>query len=197
MSCVMLWGDAEAAGGGAALATCVSVRPRSQPLLYSAQANPASAEAQRDVAVNLDRLGDVAWEAGDLAGAQARYEEDVVIFRKLAQVNPTSAEAQRDVSIALNKFGDMAWQAGDQTGARARYKESLSIRRKLAQANPTSAQAQRDLLRSLVRLGETTGDGTLLREALVIGRALDHDGRLESGDRGLLDRITKAIDGVP
>ena len=118
-----------------------------------ASARPTSTEAQRDVSVSLDNLGDMALEAGDLAGARARYEEDLAIARRLAQANPISAQAQRDLGISLNKLGNVAVQAGDLAGARARYEEDLGIARKLAQANPTSAEAQRDVSVSLNKLG--------------------------------------------
>jgi len=91
-----------------------------------------AADDVRDRAVVLDELGNVATKAGDLAGARARYDEGLVIWRKLAQADPTSAQAQRDVSISLSKLGDVAVQAGDLAGARTRYEESLGIRRKLA-----------------------------------------------------------------
>jgi Flp pilus assembly protein TadD len=139
----------------------------------------------------------VAVQAGDLAGAKARFEEGLGIARKLAQVNPTSAEAQRDVSISLDRLGDVAVQAGDLAGAKARFEEGLGIRRKLAQANPTSAQAQRDVVFSLFKLGTATRDRALLREALQVARGLAQTGRLAPSDLNLLDTITHAIDSLP
>jgi len=50
-----------------------------------AQANPTSAQAQRDVSIDLNKLGGVAVEAGDLADARVRFEEGLGIDRKLAQ----------------------------------------------------------------------------------------------------------------
>ncbi|HEX3475849.1 MAG TPA: hypothetical protein VHT91_12575 [Kofleriaceae bacterium] len=108
----------------------------------------------RDRMVVLDELGDVATKAGDLAGARARYEEGLVICRKLVQANPTSTQAQRDVSVSLNKLGDVAVQAGDLATAQARCEEGLAIRRKLAQADLTSTRAQRDVTLSLDELGD-------------------------------------------
>lgn len=67
--------------------------------------NPTSAQAQRDVSVSLNQLGNVAVQAGDLADAKARFEECLALRRKLAHDNPTSAEAQRDVVVSLGKLG--------------------------------------------------------------------------------------------
>jgi hypothetical protein len=91
----------------------------------------------RDRSVVLDELGDVAVTAGNLVGAKARFEEGLVIDRKLAQGNPTSAEARRDVSLSLERLGNVAVQAGDLGGAKARFEEGLVIRRKLAQGRIT------------------------------------------------------------
>jgi len=144
-----------------------------------AQANPTSAEAQRDVSVSLEKLGDVTVKAGDLAGAKARFEEGLAIARKLAQANPTSAEAQRDLSVSLNKLGEVAAETGELAGAKARFEEGLAIFRKLAQAAPTSAQAQRNVSLSLERLGDMAvhagdlaGAKARFEEGLVIHRKL-------------------------
>ena len=85
-------------------------------------------EAQRDLSVSLDRIGDVKLQAGDRAGALAAYEESLAIRRKLAEADPGNAEAQRDLSVSLDKIGDVKLQAGDRAGALAAYEESLAIR---------------------------------------------------------------------
>jgi len=71
-----------------------------------ALANPGSAEAQRDVSVSLNKLGDMLVESGDLAGARARYEADLAIAEQLALANPESAEAQRDLIVSYAKLGE-------------------------------------------------------------------------------------------
>ena len=53
----------------------------------------AWSEAQRDLSISLNNLGDVAVAAGDLPGAKARCEEDLAITRKLAKDTSTSAKA--------------------------------------------------------------------------------------------------------
>jgi len=162
-----------------------------------AQDNPTSAEAQRDLSISLERLGDVAVAAGDLPDAKARHEEGLAIRRKLAQANPTSAQAQRDLSISLEKLGDVAVAVGDLPGAKARYEEDLAITRKLAKGNPTSAETQRDLVVSLFNLGDVTKDRTLLREALQIVQSLERAGRLAPSDHRMSEVITQAIDAIP
>ncbi|HEX7838290.1 MAG TPA: hypothetical protein VF469_12535, partial [Kofleriaceae bacterium] len=108
-----------------------------------AHANLISAQAQGDISVSLDRLGVVAVQDGDLAGAKARFEEGLVIRRKLAQINPTSAEAQRDLIVSLFNLGKVAKD-------RSRLREALQIARGLEQAGRL-APADHDILEEIVQ----------------------------------------------
>ena len=91
-----------------------------------------NAEAQRDLSMSLEKLGDVKLQAGDLAGALAAYQESLDIDRKLAAQDPGNAQAQRDLSMSLSKVGDVKLQAGDQAG------RSPPIRR--ASTSPASSR---------------------------------------------------------
>ena len=53
--------------------------------------DPGNAEAQRDVSVSLERLGDVKLQGGEQAGALAAYQESLDIRRKLAAQDPGNA----------------------------------------------------------------------------------------------------------
>ncbi|HNM75936.1 MAG TPA: hypothetical protein PKN13_11450, partial [Accumulibacter sp.] len=79
-----------------------------------ADANPASAQAQRDVSVSLDKLGDVQQAAGDLAAARRSFDQSLQIRRRLADANPASAQAQRDVAASLWRLaaigGQVSWR---------------------------------------------------------------------------------------
>jgi tetratricopeptide (TPR) repeat protein len=118
------------------------------------KAIPDSAEAQRDLSISFDNLGDVAVQAGDLVEARRRYEQALKVREALAKNNPTSAQAQRDLWVSFNKLGDVAVQAGDLVEARRRYEQTLKIGEALAKNNPTSAEAQRDLSVSFEKLGD-------------------------------------------
>ena len=85
-----------------------------------AAADPGNAQAQRDVSVSLDKLGDVKLQRRRRpAGALAAYQESLDIRRKLAAHDPGNAQAQRDVSVSLDKVGDVKL-AGGRPGRRAR-----------------------------------------------------------------------------
>jgi hypothetical protein len=46
--------------------------------------------------------------AGELSGAQARFEQSLAIAERLAAANPTSAEAQRDLLVSHWRLGDLS-----------------------------------------------------------------------------------------
>ncbi len=63
---------------------------------------------QRDIAVGLNKMGDVKFFAGDDAkGALAAYDESLAIARHLAKANTNNAHLQRDLSVVLDKIGDV------------------------------------------------------------------------------------------
>lgn len=66
----------------------------------------------------------MAVQAGDLAGARARFEERLAIAHKLAKLNPSSAEAQRDLLVSLVKLGQAVHD-------RALVSEALTFAREL------------------------------------------------------------------
>jgi tetratricopeptide (TPR) repeat protein len=127
------------------------------------RANPNSAQAARDVAAGLQRLGDfraARGQPGDAEEALRCYERCLRVTEKLLADNPTSADAARNVSVSLNKLADFLasrGQPGDAEAAFAYYQRDLQISEDLLRANPNSAQASRDVLVSLERLAAAEG----------------------------------------
>jgi predicted TPR repeat methyltransferase len=58
----------------------------------------------RDLALSLEKIGDLKLRAGEAAGALAAYEESLAIRRDIAK-DKSNAQAQRDLSVSLNKIG--------------------------------------------------------------------------------------------
>ena len=148
-----------------------------------AAADPGNAQAARDVSVSLERIGEVAMAAGDLAGARTAYTEMHDTLRRLAAADPGNAQAARDVSMSLNTIGQVAMVAGDLAGSRTAYTESLDIARRLAAADPGNAQAARDLSMSLNTIGQVAmaaGDLGAARDAYT--EDLDIARRLAAAD---------------
>ncbi|MEW9532825.1 CHAT domain-containing protein [Microbispora sp. NPDC049125] len=117
------------------------------------QADPDNAQAQRDLSISLNNVGNVAVAAGDLPAARQAYQTSHDIAARLAQADPGNAQAQRDLSVSLDNVGDVAVTAGDLPAARQAYQQGLDIAARLAQADPDNAQAQRDLSISLNKVG--------------------------------------------
>ncbi len=118
-----------------------------------ADADPTSADKQRDLSVSFNKLGGVAVAAGDLIAAKGYFTQSLGIRVKLAVADLTSAAEQRDLSISFIKLGEVAVAAGDLSGAKGYFTQSLGIAQKLADADPTSADKQRDLSISFNWLG--------------------------------------------
>lgn len=91
-----------------------------------AQANPASAEAQRDVSADLSKLGNVLVTAGDLKEARRRFEQSLEMRQRLAEANPASAQAQRDLIVSYVELAIA-------TGQKDFWQKALVIAERLSQ----------------------------------------------------------------
>jgi len=110
---------------------------------------------QSQLAVVLNRAGDIRQELGNRPGALAVFEESLAVTRALLAIDPANARWQRAASIAVTKIGDMRLAEGRLAEALAAYEEALAPMRKLAKANPNDPDRQRDLTVSLNKVGET------------------------------------------
>jgi serine/threonine protein kinase/class 3 adenylate cyclase/Flp pilus assembly protein TadD len=128
--------------------------------------DPTDVQAQRDLSVSYERLGDVSLQAGQVAEALGHYQKLLEISQKLAVADPTDAQAQRDLSVAYERLGDVSLQAGHVAKAVQHHQKLLAISQKLAAADPTDAQAQRDLSVSYIRLGDVSLQARQVAEAL-------------------------------
>ena len=118
-----------------------------------ADTDPNDINWQRDIAVGLNKMGDVKFFAsGDAKGAIAEYEESLGLARRLADKNQGNAQLQRDMSVSLDKIGDVKRSQNDNAGALAVYDESLAIARHLAGVDPGNVQWQTDLVVSLYKI---------------------------------------------
>ncbi len=161
-----------------------------------AKQNPGSAQAQRDLSLNLNQLGDLLVTVGDLPGARALFERSPGIRESQAKQNPGSAQAQRDLSVSLERLGDLLMTVGDLPGARALFDRSLGIDESQAELNPGSAQARRDLLISYLRVFQLSADTSYLSKAFAIAEELENSGRLQPGDHWLLEALSAMLTKV-
>jgi hypothetical protein len=118
------------------------------------EADPTNAQAQRDLSISYERLGDLMLQLGDGAQAERFYRDSLTIRERLAQADPTNAQAQRDLSISYERLGDLMLQLGDGAQAERFYRDSLTIAEITLESDDPWTQSIRDKLRSLK---ETTG----------------------------------------
>jgi tetratricopeptide (TPR) repeat protein len=109
------------------------------------EAAPDSAEAQRDLSVVLNRLGDVQLRQGDTKAALQSYQESLSIRRKLAEAGPPSAQFQRDLFVSYCRLGKFAEQSSDFRAAIEWYSKSRELPKALR------GKVHRDLLNELER----------------------------------------------
>ncbi len=123
-------------------------------------ASPDDAQAARDVATNLERLGDFYRQLGTDIGAERaleRYEEATAIRQDLFETRPDDADIARSLSVSLNRLGDHYLRSGtadDTERALQHFERAKDIRQALYDANPGDAQVARDLAVSLTKLGD-------------------------------------------
>src|SRR5205085_2476349 len=121
-----------------------------------AEADPASATAQRDLSRSYNKLGDVSLKQENGRAARRYYQKGLDICKKLSEADPVSVQAQRDLAVSYNKLGDVSLELKDVPAARGHYRKGLDIFKKLGEANPASATAQRDLALSYNKLGDVS-----------------------------------------
>jgi tetratricopeptide (TPR) repeat protein len=77
-----------------------------------ADADKASAQAQRDLACSLNRLGDVYLRLGDNQAALNWYKKGRAVNQQQADADKASAQAQRDLSVSYDRLGDIYLRLG-------------------------------------------------------------------------------------
>ncbi len=125
------------------------------------------------------RLGDIAMQQGDRAGALKSYQGGLSVAEGQAYADPGNAEWQRELAVPYERVGDVLVAQGDRAGALKSYRDSLAIRERLAQADRGNAEWQRDLSVSydkvgdvLVAQGDRAGALKFYRDGLVIAEQL-------------------------
>ncbi|MDZ4392092.1 caspase family protein [Cypionkella sp.] len=144
--------------------------------------DPANGDWQRSVAVAQSRLGDFAFKAKDFAEAERRFAAALAISQALTAAEPANALHQQDLAGTLDRLGDVALMQGDPLRARDLVQQSYAIAQTMAARDPGNVESQMNLVASLVRVAIYEDDPKQrLREALVVLKALQAEGRLDPG----------------
>jgi tetratricopeptide (TPR) repeat protein len=108
--------------------------------LKLAQADPTNAQAQRDLSVSYEKLGNVNRQLGNVPVAHEAYQKDLDISLKLAQADPTNAQAQLDLADSLLRLGLVEKSVDDFPAATKRLEQSVEILTKLNQEGKIASQ---------------------------------------------------------
>jgi non-specific serine/threonine protein kinase/serine/threonine-protein kinase len=132
-------------------------------------ANPANADAQRDLAFAEEKLGLLLWETGEIAHALERLRHTLSLFEALSARVPSNAEFRQAIARSHDRLGMIGQETGDTAGALRHYNRSREIMETLMAADPTNPAVQR----SLSTIHEHIG--TLLLIDGDLERALAHN----------------------
>ena len=108
-------------------------------------------------------------ERGDFAGARARHEQALSVYRDLYE-RRGFAEARYDVIQCHQDLGDDVWGQGDLAAAAAHYREALA----LLEAWQAAAPGERRVLRGVGVLHQRLGDAAWARGDVAAARAEFH-----------------------
>ena len=115
--------------------------------------HPDDLDAQRDLAVTYDKMGDASMRTRNVTKAHGYYARSAAITRKLVEEDPSNAKLKRDFALSHFRIGDISLLMGKPEAAPDLYKQGLEILQVLA-ADPNNLTAQRDLALSYSRLGD-------------------------------------------
>ena len=126
-----------------ARATAARAMEIRQRLLAS---DPDNAKLKRDLAVSLNKLGDLAQFGQDFPAARRHYGDALGYIRSLAAgSDPISVQTRRDLRFTLGRLGMLHAQRLRLDEAQAAFAESLLHAEELVKQDPQNPQNLRDL----------------------------------------------------
>ena len=114
--------------------------------------DPAASDCRRNLAINLDSLGDIRNAAGDTSGALGYHRLALHSFEELLSTDHSRTH-QRDVAVSLNKVGDMLAHGGDFAAAKTSYMQALFLFERLSFLEPANQVLRRDVAVTLDVVG--------------------------------------------
>lgn len=174
------------------------VTPASAQDAPAAQSTPAAAQmtpeqiAAFNSAVTDFTAGQSAQQAGDNAGAVAKYDAALPAIRTAVEVDPSKIDNVNFLANALYADAAAYGALGQMDKVIALYGESVPHWRKVVEARPTDAASRNILAGILIQMGnqklaaqDKTGSAPLYTEALALAR--------KSASENAADKVTKNI----
>src|SRR5690606_24624113 len=107
------------------------------------EANPEDFDAQRNLAVSFNRIGDALVAIGDLNGAREAFTEAMAMIGALLEEDPHAQLWMRDLSVSNERLGNVLKSQGDLDGALEQYHASLNRMMPLSEQNPEDQELAR------------------------------------------------------
>jgi tetratricopeptide (TPR) repeat protein len=172
--CALAIGWTRAMRGETALLADVAA----EALMLARSSGDASAEAN---AMCLE--GDVRLAQGKLAQAQAAFDENLAINRRLVEQDPSNSGWHQDLAVAHSRVADLLEAQGKLPAAQAALDECLVITRRLAEQDLSNTDWQRELAATLGRIGDIRqAEGKLPAARAAYDETLTIIGRLAEQD---------------
>jgi tetratricopeptide (TPR) repeat protein len=160
-------------------------------------------QAQRDLSISYNKIGNIQQAQGDLTGALASYRAGLAIRQPLAQKDKGNSQAQRDLSVSYERIGDIQQAQGNLSGALDYFYQGLAIMERLTKLDESHVQWQQDVAEYLLDISNTKraqGDQheakTSLKRAEAILDKLVREGKLSANrkiwDQDLRTKLEKA-----
>jgi tetratricopeptide (TPR) repeat protein len=117
------------------------------------QANPGNVQAEHNLSVAYNKLGDVCLRLGESQAARDWYRKGLEVRQRLADLQKDNPQTQRDLFISHIKLGDVSLGLGEIQAARDSYETALKICQGLT-TGPTNTEDQRSLSAAYYKLGD-------------------------------------------
>lgn len=142
-------------------------------------ADPKNSEANLDLAVSYNRIGDILTKTGDTGGALEGYRKALNVFERLRNLSPKDTHMLRIMATNYISLGRALLKTGSSSEALENFRQAQAIRESLAAENPDDTNLKRDLMGAyesiafvLMESHDPAGALPLYRKSLKTGEAL-------------------------
>jgi serine/threonine-protein kinase len=132
-----------------------------------AEANPSSAQFQRDLAECHYGIGALLASVGKSVEAMAAHQQALAIRQKLSEAQPNVIQCQYDLARSYDFIGYLLKITGKPGEALAAFERALAIREKVVEANPNVTHFQFDLAHSIHQIAWVWTETGKTAEALA------------------------------
>src|SRR5262249_20392533 len=137
--------------------------------------DPRDTQAQRDLSVSYNKLGDVHLQLGATDQALQAYQKGLELSEALAQADPANVQAQQDLSRSFYNMAQAHERTSNLVRARPWYEKMLGVDREISQRLPQSAAARRKVASDCETLSEICARSQDWMAAVSYARqAIDH-----------------------